>query len=64
MYKICDYLYMINPSCINLRDYIYLSRRLASVPVPFECEYACKVEDCEKVEKAPHIALRQTFVFG
>ena len=27
-----------------------------SVPVPFECEYACKVEDCGKVEKALHIA--------
>ena len=27
-----------------------------SVPVPFECEYACKVEDCKKVENALHIA--------
>jgi T5orf172 domain. len=27
-----------------------------SVPVPFECEYACKVEHSEKVEKALHLA--------
>jgi hypothetical protein len=27
-----------------------------SVPVPFECEYACKVEETVKVEKALHIA--------
>lgn len=27
-----------------------------SVPVAFECEFACKVEDCTKVEKALHIA--------
>ncbi len=27
-----------------------------SVPVAFECEFACKVEDCAKVEKALHIA--------
>ncbi|MDR2480252.1 MAG: GIY-YIG nuclease family protein [Treponema sp.] len=27
-----------------------------SVPVPFECEYACKVDDCNKVEKALHLA--------
>jgi hypothetical protein len=27
-----------------------------SVPVPFECEYACKVDDCNKVENALHIA--------
>ncbi|MBX2976091.1 MAG: GIY-YIG nuclease family protein [Ignavibacteriaceae bacterium] len=27
-----------------------------SVPVPFDCEYACKVDDCDKVEKALHIA--------
>ncbi|MCL2290186.1 MAG: GIY-YIG nuclease family protein [Bacteroidetes bacterium] len=27
-----------------------------SVPLPFELEYACKVSDCEKVEKALHIA--------
>ena len=27
-----------------------------SVPVPFECEYACKVDDSTKVEKALHIA--------
>jgi hypothetical protein len=29
-----------------------------SVPLPFECEYACKVVDCEKVEKALHIAFQ------
>lgn len=27
-----------------------------SVPVPFECEYACKVSSCETVEKALHLA--------
>jgi len=27
-----------------------------SIPLPFECEYACKVEDCNKVEKALHMA--------
>ncbi len=27
-----------------------------SVPVPFQCEYACKVIDCAVVEKALHIA--------
>ena len=27
-----------------------------SVPVPFECEYACRVDDCNRVEKALHIA--------
>lgn len=27
-----------------------------SVPVPFECEYACKVTSCKKVEEALHIA--------
>ncbi|GHT85322.1 hypothetical protein FACS1894137_09460 [Spirochaetia bacterium] len=27
-----------------------------SVPVPFECEYACKVNDCKSVEDALHIA--------
>jgi len=27
-----------------------------SVPVPFECEFACKVTDCARVEKAIHIA--------
>lgn len=27
-----------------------------SVPVPFECEYACKVNDCVALEKALHIA--------
>jgi hypothetical protein len=27
-----------------------------SVPVPFECEYACKVNDCSEVENALHIA--------
>jgi len=26
------------------------------VPVPFECAYACEVEDCAKVEKAFHTA--------
>jgi hypothetical protein len=29
-----------------------------SVPLPFECEYACKAVDCEKVEKALHIAFQ------
>jgi len=29
-----------------------------SVPLPFECEYACKVANCEKVEKALHIAFQ------
>lgn len=27
-----------------------------SVPVPFECEFACRVENSEKVEKALHMA--------
>lgn len=27
-----------------------------SVPVPFECEYACKVENTERVERALHLA--------
>ena len=27
-----------------------------SVPVPFECEYACRVDDCKKVEAALHYA--------
>lgn len=27
-----------------------------SVPVPFECEYACRVDDCKKVESAIHFA--------
>jgi hypothetical protein len=27
-----------------------------SVPFPFECEYACKVADCQKVEAALHVA--------
>ena len=27
-----------------------------SVPLPFDCEYACKVEDCDKIEKALHMA--------
>ena len=27
-----------------------------SVPVPFECEFACKVDDCNTVENALHIA--------
>ncbi len=26
------------------------------MPLPFECEYACKVEDCSKVESAFHLA--------
>ena len=26
------------------------------VPVPFKCEYACEVEDCNKAEKALHTA--------
>lgn len=28
------------------------------VPVPFECQYACRVEksDCAKIEKALHVA--------
>jgi hypothetical protein len=26
------------------------------VPLPFECEYACRVDDCSKVEKAFHLA--------
>lgn len=27
-----------------------------SIPVPFKCEFACKVEDCNAVENALHIA--------
>jgi len=27
-----------------------------SVPVPFDCEFACKVNDCSKVEKALQVA--------
>lgn len=27
-----------------------------SVPVPFDCEFACKVDDCSAVENALHIA--------
>ena len=27
-----------------------------SVPVPFECEYACRVKDCKKTESAIHYA--------
>ena len=26
------------------------------VPVPFECEYVCKVDDCVALEKTLHIA--------
>ena len=26
------------------------------VPLPFECEYACRVDDCKKVESAFHLA--------
>jgi hypothetical protein len=33
-----------------------------SLPVPFECEYACKVNDVEKVEKALHIAFQNNRV--
>ena len=28
------------------------------VPVPFECDYACQVKDCEKVEAALHSRFR------
>jgi hypothetical protein len=28
------------------------------VPVPFECAFACDVDDCEAVEKALHLAFR------
>ena len=27
-----------------------------NIPLPFDCEFACKVENCEKVEKALHMA--------
>ncbi len=30
------------------------------VPLPFDCEYACKVEDCTKTEKAFHNAFGNT----
>ena len=30
------------------------------VPLPFECEYACRVDDCSKVEKAFHLAFGNT----
>ena len=30
------------------------------VPLPFECEYACKVDDCAKVESAFHLAFGNT----
>jgi len=33
-----------------------------SLPVPFECEYACKVTDVAKVEKALHIAFQNSRV--
>lgn len=29
-----------------------------NVPVPFKCEFACKVDDCRKVESALHVAFR------
>jgi len=29
-----------------------------NVPVPFKCEFACKVDDCKKVENALHLAFR------
>ena len=31
-------------------------KELFNTSVPFECEYACRVDDCNKVEKALHIA--------
>ena len=46
---------MTNRNDINLRlQELYNT----SVPVPFVCEYACKVlkEDCTKIERALHIA--------
>ena len=33
-----------------------------SLPVPFECEYACKVTDVARVEKALHIAFQNSRV--
>lgn len=30
------------------------------VPLPFECEFACRVDDCSKVESAFHIAFGNT----
>ena len=30
------------------------------VPVPFECAFACQVNDCEKVEEALHLAFGNT----
>ena len=32
----------------------------SGVPLPFECVYAARVNDYEKVEKALHMALRLT----
>jgi hypothetical protein len=33
-----------------------------SVPVPFDCEFACKVDDCKKVEQALQIAFGPNMV--
>jgi len=33
-----------------------------SIPVPFECAFACQVEDAAKVEEALHMAFRNTRV--
>lgn len=44
---------------ITMRDDIQSRLRelfTTSVPVPFECEYACRVSDCKKVESAIHFA--------
>jgi len=27
-----------------------------NVPVPIKCEFACKIDDCKKVENALHLA--------
>lgn len=32
------------------------------VPVPFDCDYACQVKDCERVEDALHLAFGNTRV--
>lgn len=32
------------------------------VPVPFECDFACQVKDCERVEAALHLAFGNTRV--
>lgn len=57
---------LTNPSMpglvkIGKTTQIDLSARLSQlyttgVPVPFECAYACEVEDCSKVERAFHLA--------